>query len=47
MNGLIFLNYSGLVYTLLLTICFYSKKRTNTNEQKIYGVMLIISLLEL
>ena len=47
MNGVIFLNYSGILYTLLLVFCFFGKKRINTKEQQIYGYLMIISLFEL
>ena len=47
MNGVIYLNYSGLLYTILLLFCFFLKKRTKNKEQKIYGYLIIVSLLEL
>lgn len=47
MNGVIYLNYSGILYTLLLVFCFFGKKRINTQEQKVYGYLMITALLEL
>ena len=47
MSGVIFLNYSAIFYTLLLLICFFGKNRTNSYEQKIYGKLIISSMLEL
>ena len=47
MNGTIYLNFSGLLYTFLITFCFFSKKRVNSHETKIYSGLLIVSILEL
>ena len=47
MGGSIYLNYSGILYTLLIAFCFFLKKKVNNNETKIYAVLVIITLLEL
>ena len=47
MNGTIYLNFSGLLYTFLIAFCFFSKKRVNSHETKIYSGLLIVSILEL
>ena len=47
MNGIIYLNISGLFYITLVFIVFFFKKRTNNIEQKIYSALLIDSMLEL
>ncbi len=47
MNGIIYLNYSGIIYTVLLLFCFFGKKRINNEEQKIYGYLIFAALLEL
>ena len=33
MDGAIFLNYSGILYTLLLIVSFFTKKRLKSREQ--------------
>ena len=47
MNGIVYLNISGIFYTLLVLFCFLFKKRVNNSEQKIYGYLLIDSIMEL
>ena len=47
MNGTIYLNYSGLLYTILIAICFFVKPKTHNNEQKIYGCLIVCSFFEL
>lgn len=47
MGGSIYLNYSGILYTLLIAFCFFLKKKVNNSETKIYAVLVIITLLEL
>ena len=37
MNGTIYLNFSGLLYTFLIAFCFFSKKRVKSHETKIRG----------
>ena len=43
----IYLSVAGLIYTLLLSILFFSKKKVNTVEIKIYGTLIIVTLLAL
>ena len=43
----IFLNFSGIVYTLMIMAVFFLKPKTNSNEQKIYGGILVVALFEL
>lgn len=47
MDGTIFLNYSGLLYTLLIALCFFCRKKVNNIDTKIYGVLIIVTFLEL
>ena len=47
MDGAIFLNYSGILYTLLLIVSFFTKKRLKSREQTIYSYLIIVSFLEL
>ena len=47
MSGTIFLNFSGIVYTLMIMAVFFLKPKTNSNEQKIYGGILVVALFEL
>lgn len=47
MNGIIYLNISGIFYITLVIISFFTKKRTGNLEQKIYSYLIIDSLLEL
>ena len=47
MDGAIFLNYSGILYTLLLIFSFFTKKRLKTREQTIYSYLIIVSFFEL
>ena len=47
MNGIVYLNISGIFYIALIIITFFTKKRINSLEQKIYSYLLIDSFLEL
>ena len=47
MRGTIYLNFSGLAYTLLIILIYFIRPRTNSNEQKVYGLILISSFFEL
>lgn len=47
MNGTIFLNISGLLYTMLIVVCFFSKKRVTNLETRIYSKLLFITISEL
>lgn len=47
MDGTIFLNYSGLLYTLLIALCFFCRKKINNTDTKIYGFLIIVTFLEL
>lgn len=47
MNGIVYLNISGIFYIVLIIITFFTKKRMNSLEQKIYSYLLIDSFLEL
>ena len=47
MNGTIYLNYSGLIYTILIALCFFIKPKTHNKEQKIYGCLIACSFFEL
>ena len=47
MSGTIFLNFSGIVYTLMIMAVFFLKPKTNSTEQKIYGGILVVALFEL
>ena len=47
MGGTIYLNFSGLAYTLLIMLIFFIKPKTNSKEQKIYGLLIINSFFEL
>ena len=47
MDGAIFLNYSGILYTLLLIFSFFTKKRLKSREQTIYSYLIIVSFFEL
>lgn len=47
MGSTIFLNISGLMYTMLIAICFFSKDRVNSYENKMYGNLIIVTIAEL
>ena len=47
MNGVIYANYSCLLFTILIAICFFCKKKVKSVETKLYGWLIIVSLLEL
>ena len=47
MNSVIYTNYSCLLFTILIAICFFCKKKIKSVETKLYGWLIIISLLEL
>lgn len=47
MNGIVYLNISGIFYIILTIITFFSKKRMKSLEQRIYSYLLIDSFLEL
>ena len=47
MSGQIYLNLSACFYTILIAFCFFCKKKVNNDETKIYGVLILISFLEL
>ena len=47
MNGIIYLNISGMFYIILVLITFFSKKRLNNLEQRVYSCLLLDSFLEL
>ena len=43
----IFLSVAGLIYTILLAIIFFRKKKVDTCEIKIYGLLIIVTLISL
>lgn len=47
MGSTIFLNISGLMYTMLIAVCFFSKDRVNSYENKMYGNLIIVTIAEL
>ena len=47
MGSTVFLNISGLMYTILISICFFSKDRVDSYENKIYGNLIIVTIVEL
>lgn len=47
MGSTIFLNISGLMYTILIAVCFFSKDRVNSYENKMYGNLIIVTIAEL
>ena len=47
MNGTIFLNFSALIYTLLIAVCYFNKERLRTKEQKVYSCLIFVSIYEL
>lgn len=47
MNGIIFTNYTCLVFTILIAFCFFCKKKIDSIETKLYGRLIIVSLFEL
>lgn len=47
MNGIVYLNISGLFYIILIMLTFFLKSKTNNLEQKIYGILIIDSFFEL
>ena len=47
MNGIVYLNISGIFYIILIIITFFSKKRMKSLEQRIYSYLLIDSFFEL
>ena len=47
MGSKIFLNISGLMYTMLIAVCFFSKDRVNSYENKMYGNLIIVTIAEL
>ena len=47
MSGVIYANYSCLVFTILIAISFFCKKKIKSVETKLYGRLIIVSLFEL
>ena len=47
MSSSIFLTISAVVYTLLITIIFFLKRKINTVENNLYTVLLVVTLLSL
>ena len=47
MNGQIYLNISACFYTALIAFCFFCKEKFKNEETKIYGSLIIVSLIEL
>ena len=43
----IFLSVAGLIYTILLAITFFRKDKVDTNEIKIYSILIIVTLVSL
>ena len=46
MDSMIFLNISGLLYTILICFCFFLKKKIKSRENTIYGYLIIVTILE-
>lgn len=46
MNAMVFLNISGLVYTILICFCFFFKEKIDNRENKFYGYLILVTLLE-
>ena len=46
MDAMIFLNVSGLLYTILICCCFFFKKKIKSKENTIYGYLIIVTILE-
>ncbi len=46
MNAMVFLNISGLVYTILICFCFFFKEKIDNRENKFYGYLILVTLVE-
>ena len=46
MSSVVFLNISGLMYTILIAMCFFIKKKVKTVENKLYSYIIISTLAE-
>ena len=47
MTGTVFLNISGIMYTIIIVLLFFFRKRIKSVENDIYGNLLIVTLFEL
>lgn len=43
MNGTIYIQIISLVYSFMLMIVYFSKKRLNTPENKVYKILIIVN----
>ena len=46
-SGTIFLTLSSLVYTIITTMLFFMKPKINKSENRIFGKLLIISIISM
>ena len=46
MSSVVFLNISGLMYTILIAMCFFIKKKVKNVENKLYSYIIISTLAE-
>ena len=46
MSSVVFLNISGLMYTILIAMCFFIKKKVKNEENKLYSYIIMSTLAE-